>query len=214
VFGALTPRRAPHTLEKRRSTPRVVHSDLDVKSWAKAPPSVAAARPSRCPCCGLLGAPLSAPIGLHGHGLRTRLLLGPLGPGAPPQLGELMVRRYQCQRCAAVVVVCPRALRRYFRYAAVAIALALSMWSADGQPAAMVRAQVSPFRVVGHEARRDWRSLRRWARAGPRLWPQLRAGPDASPHAMAHGLVRQLAALATLPSGVMRVDACAGALGR
>jgi hypothetical protein len=142
------------------------------------------------------------------------MMLGPLGPGAPPQVGELRVRRYQCQRCTAVVVVCPRALRRYFRYATVAIALALSLWTAEGQSAAAVRAEVSPFRVVGHEARRDWRSLRRWARAGPPLWPQLRVESATAPHAMAHELVRQLAAHASLPSGLTSVDACAGALGR
>lgn len=127
-------------------------------------------------------------------------------------VGEIEVRRYQCQRCLAVVVVCPRAVRPRYLYTAVAIALGLSLWT-EGLAAHDVRRHVSPFTVVGHEACRGWRSLRRWARAGPELWPRLRLDVAAEPpRGVAAELVRQLASHAPVPAAVITVDACAGAV--
>jgi len=139
------------------------------------------------------------------------MLLGPAEYGGVAAVGEIEVRRYQCQRCRAVVVVCPRAVRPRHLYTAVAIALSLSLWT-EGLAAHEVRRGVSPFAVVGQEACRGWRSLRRWARAGPELWPRLRLVSGEPPRAVAAELVRRLASHAPVPAGVLSVDACAGAV--
>jgi len=58
-------------------------------------------RPARCVVCGLEGAVPGRVLGLHGHGTRTRLQLGPAGLREPPEEALLTVRRYRCQRCSA-----------------------------------------------------------------------------------------------------------------
>lgn len=143
---------------------------------------------------------------LHGHGVRGRILLG------PKSATEVPTRRYHCTRCGAVVVVCPAELRRRRRYGAVVIAAALARWSVDRVPAYHVRGELGAFTVVGDEACRDWASLRRWARAGPTLWPRARPTRDGSPLSLGAELVRRLASLAPIPTGVVSVDVLAGAL--
>lgn len=110
-----------------------------------------------------------------------------------------------------MVVVCPRAVRPRHLYTAIAIALGLSLWT-EGLAAHEVRRHISPFAVVGQEACRGWRSLRRWARAGPELWPRLRPVSGEPPRAVAAELVGQLASHAPVPAGMLTVDACAGAV--
>jgi len=176
-----------------------------------APPSVSAVRPARCPCCGAPGAAAGRPKALVGHGLRSRILLGPASPDDRPEVAALEARRYRCRRCGAIVVSLPRGVLRRLRYTAVAIALALAMW-ADGASSAAVRTRISPFTIVGDDAVRGWRSLRRWARSARRLWPPIRPAPHTSPRPLAADVVRQLAALAPLTTGALVRDACAGAL--
>jgi hypothetical protein len=151
-------------------------------------------------------------VGLHGHGLRERWVLGPLSPEEAPREHGVATRRYQCQRCRAVVVVCPRQVRRGMRYSTVAIAVALVRWSVDGQAAHRVRVEVSPMKRMGSDGHRAWRSVRRWARAGPRLWPPIGAVPTGPPRTMAEAVVHRLAACAPRMTGVVAADAVAGAL--
>jgi hypothetical protein len=151
-------------------------------------------------------------VGLHGHGLRERWVQGPLSPEEAPREHGVATRRYQCQRCRAVVVVCPRQVRRGMRYSTVAIAVALVRWSVEGQAAHRVRVEVSPMKRVGSDGHRDWRSVRRWARAGPRLWPLIGAVPTGPPRCMAASVVHRLAACAPRMTGVVGADAVAGAL--
>jgi hypothetical protein len=151
-------------------------------------------------------------IGLHGHGLRDRWVLGPLAAGEQPRERVIPIRRYQCQRCHAVVVVCPREVRRGMRYSTIAIAVALVRWSVQGQAAHQVRAEVSPMTHVGSDGHRDWRSVRRWARSASRLWPATGAVPTGPPRSMAESVVHRLAACAPLMTGVVVTDAVAGAL--
>lgn len=134
--------------------------------------------------------------------------LGPEQLGERSVVGEITARRYRCQRCSAVMAVVPRGVLPRLRYGAVAIALALALWSAEALSAAAVRAQVSPFVVVGHEAQRGWRSLGRWARGSP--WPLDLPG-DATPKQRAGQLVQWLAGHALGP-GSLTDQACAGAL--
>jgi len=203
------PRRAPSPIEKR-SNQRIVYFDIVVKSWVAALPSVGAVRPARCVECGAPGAPAGGPIGLHGHGVRSRQQLGPLELGDAPRARELLCRRYECQRCGAVMLSVPRGVlpRRWFT--AVAMALALALWSA-GESSRAVRDAVSAPAVVGDDGRRQWRSLSRWARAAPTLWP-LGLEATGPPRELASKVVTKLAALAPLSSGVVLADACAGAL--
>lgn len=102
---------------------------------------------------------------LHGHGLRVRDQWGPPDATAPPVVGEVVGRRYQCQLCDAVLLVLPRGVLRRRLYSAAALALALALWGADELTPAKVRARVSPLRIVGATAARGWASLRRWAKA-------------------------------------------------
>lgn len=101
----------------------------------------------------------------------------------------------------------PRGVLPRLRYGAVAVALALARWAADGLPASEVRAAVSPFRIVGHDARRGWGSLRRWARGSP--WDARSRAADARQRA--RDVVQHLAGHAREP-GPLTALACAGAL--
>jgi len=197
-------------LKQNRSGLRVVYSAIDVKSWKQRLPSVSAVRPSHCPACDAPGAPAGGRRGLHGHGVRSRLQLGPEDHASAPRVSSVVVRRYRCCHCRAVVVVCPRGVLRRRRYGAVAVALALTLWSQVGWSSAQVHRTVSPHRIVSSEGTRGWRSLRRWARAGAAMWPRLRCRGYRGRYAAGEA-ARQLAALAPLPTGVLVVDACAGA---
>jgi len=99
---------------------------------------------------------------MWGHGLRTRQVRGPLAPGEEPVLVTVEGRRYQCQSCAAIILVEPRAVLRYRQFSASAIALALALFGVEGQPAPTVRRRVSPWCTVGDAACRGWLTLKRW----------------------------------------------------
>jgi len=151
-------------LEKNpRATPHFAHFDLDVNTWRLLLPNVSAARPSCCPACNT-PATIDGRVILHGHGLRTRALRGPLEPGGAPSEIEVLVRRYQCQRCKAVTTVGPRGLTSR-RYLAMAIVLALWLWSACAWLDASVRGRVCPVPASAYAARPErWTTLRRWAK--------------------------------------------------
>lgn len=140
----------------------IIRSRIDRKRWLLETPSVEEVRPSSCVRCGAAARPAGGPLCLHGHGVRLRQLRGPRSPGEPPWLDVLTVRRYRCQRCAAVLVVgpCDTAPRKH--YAATAIALALALFGVSGQTHAEVRAQVSPSPIVGVTAERRWYTMTRW----------------------------------------------------
>ena len=99
-----------------------------------------------------------------GHGLVARQVRGPGGPGHAPEQGLVMLRRYRCRACEAVVVVGPRGLLRRRWYSAGAVGLALLGYG-DGESSASVRARTSPSRSVGGSAVEHWVTLRRWLEA-------------------------------------------------
>lgn len=173
---------------------------------------MSAARPSRCPCCGAAGAPVGESLGLHGHGVRDRVVLGPARRLERPASHRVLARRYACQRCGAVVVVAPAGVLPRVRYGAVAIALSLGLWSVVAEPGWRVREQVSPLGSAGNERLHGWRCLQRWARRASTLWRFVRAGPAAAAACAALEITRQLAARAPMPTGQLVVDACEGAL--
>jgi hypothetical protein len=166
-----------------------------------------------CPCCEAPGAPLGGRLGLVGHGIRQRQMLGPRTAEGRPEVLILHLRRYRCRHCGVIVTSAPAGLLRYVLYGAVAIALALGLWAHARQSGVKVRARVSPWRA-GTERWHGWRSLWRWARsAAARLWPGLQvAAVEARQQALL--VVTQLAARAAEASGAIVVLACSGALMR
>jgi hypothetical protein len=99
-----------------------------------------------------------------GHGLVERQVRGPASPSGAAEEVVVVVRRYRCRACGAILVVGPRGLARGRWYGAGAIALALSMY-ARGETSAAARARTSPSRVVGGSAAEHWATLRRWIEA-------------------------------------------------
>lgn len=128
-------------------------------------PSVDEARPGQCPVCAAASRPLGGKLNLWGHGLRERQLRGPQEPLGSPQTVVLLLRRYQCQRCSAILTVMPQGVVPGRYYAAPAIALALVLFALRKLPAAQVRKHTSPWRVVGDAAQDGWSTLVRWCRA-------------------------------------------------
>ena len=152
-------------------------ANVGVKEWAASTPAVEAVRPPRCLGCGAPSRPVSGALGLHGHGLRDRVLIGPtLSEGAPAEL-VIKARRFQCQieGCGAVILVVPCGVLGRRRYSASAIALALALWGLVELTMPQVRARVSPASVVGVAAANRWVTLRRWVDAAStsRLFPKV-----------------------------------------
>lgn len=199
---------------KRRSTDQFVQIDLDVKDWLQSVPSVEAARPGQCPRCGVASRPAGQTLRLHGHGTRSRQVQGPLEVTGTPRIVELLLRRYLCTECGAVIVVGPRGLLGRRLYSAVAVALALARWALLAQSAAEVRDHVSPWRAVGPAAKAGWAALRRWARAlrKRQLWPELLFGAsmNGSLRETAGKAAVRLAALGSVP-GPAWIAAASGA---
>lgn len=167
-------------------------------------------RPAKCLGCGREAAVPGRPLGLHGHGTRSRLQLGPPDLFEPPELTAIRVRRYQCQRCGAITMVAPADVLAALRYRTRAVVAALA-YLAEGRASPWIRERLCPDRVLGHDGRRSWRSPARWTVRAEELWP-IRAGPAGTPRDKALAAVRQLAAWAPAPSGRLLEDAVAGAL--
>ena len=167
LAGPPSPSCSGSTIEKTRSPERFTASALEIKSWRERTPTCAEARPAACPCCSAPSRPIDGRLVIVGHGLVERQLLGPSGPGAPPHKAVLLVRRYRCRACSAVLVVGPRGLvvRRWYRGAAIALAFAAF---ARGDTSARVRALVSPSRFIGASSRERWMTLTRWIEAARR----------------------------------------------
>lgn len=124
-------------------------------------PTCAEARPSTCPCCGAASRPLAGRYVIVGHGKIKRELAGPMTAAGKPELVRVVMRRYRCRACRAILVVGPRGLVRRRSYGASAIANALASY-AQGETSAAVRAATSPSHVIGVAARERWITLTRW----------------------------------------------------
>jgi hypothetical protein len=148
-----------------QSSSRIVHIDIDVKSWISRLPTVDDVRPGSCPRCGAASRPAGGSIVLQGHGLRRRDQWGPPDASGPPEVGEITGRRYRCTACRALLLVLPRGVLPRQLYSAAAVALALALWGVEHLAPAKVRARVSPWRIVGAAAAGGWAALRRWAKA-------------------------------------------------
>lgn len=126
-------------------------------------PSTSEVRPARCSGCGAASRPHGANLVVHGDGTRERQVRGPATAAGPAELGGVRVRRFECQRCGACMVVVPRELLPRRLYTASAIGLALALWALVGATEAATRTRVSPLAIVGAAATARWMTLRRWA---------------------------------------------------
>lgn len=163
----------------KQSLPRILRSAMTVKKWMEKPPSVDLVRPAKCPRCDHAAREPGRPLGLHGHGTRSRQLRGPASVGSPAKEIVIQLRRYRCQACGFTMSVGPAGVLTRRLFTAMAIALALALWS-GGESDAAVRGEVSPWQVVGATAQARWNALRRWALAASAgaLWPSIRLSVD------------------------------------
>ena len=196
------------TLERPRSERRIVQSEIDVKSWATGPPSCSAARPPSCAACGVASRPAGAALVVVGHGLRARRIEGPSAPGEPPSTTELLVRRYACRACDAVLVVVPRGVGRCSRYSLEAIAYALALWGYARASASATRASTSAATARGFASPEQWSSLRRWTACAAALF----GAPTTSGtlRERAAKIAAWLASFSPLPTGSVPRDAFFG----
>lgn len=96
-----------------------------------------------------------------GHGVRRRQVRGPAGPGEPPDVHVIEVRRYRCRTCRHTVTVVPRGVAGRRHYSAWAMALACWLWSFGHVPLGEVRRLVAP----GRTDEPGWAAMGRWLRA-------------------------------------------------
>lgn len=136
---------------------------------------------------------MGSSVVLVGHGRRRRQQTGRDEAGVSSD-EDVLVRRYRCRECGAVVVVMPRGMRPRLRYRVVSIVHGLALW-AGGLASAAVRARISSTTSVAHNASRYWSSLARWLR----LSAQWVGGPlqGSSRAERVEDLLQRLAARAT-----------------
>lgn len=188
-------------MRKDRSKIGIIQSAVAVKSWLARLPTTDEIRPTHCVLCGVASRCPGEALMLWGHGLRERLLRGPLEPDGVPQDTVVRGRRFRCRACHGVLLVVPRGVVAGRHYAAAVIAWALALFGVVGLPPDEVRRHCSPDRVVGYAATGRWVTLRRWATAvrHGRLFARAHvrwAAADRTPRAIAERAARTLAAYA------------------
>lgn len=91
----------------------------------------------------------------------------------------VLLRRYQCQECDALITCAPETVEKHKLYSAGAIAWALGLFGLLLFSPRAVRERTSPWPITGFNADR-WASLIRWARAvgAGALFPCIRRCPE------------------------------------
>jgi transposase len=173
----------------------VIRTAVAIKSWIAQTPSVDEVRPIRCAGCGAASRPVGRCLNVHGQGLMQRQVRGLLDVAGEPGVYELTVRRYECQRCGAVMTVVPAGMLTRRQYSASSIALALHLWLTMGLPDRVVRSRVCAWRRHGLGAR-GWAQLYRWVRHAACLFSLPRPMPSGSPSEVAGHVLTTLRALA------------------
>lgn len=106
---------------------------------------------------------------VHGQGLLHRQLRGVLDVDGEAGVVAIVVRRYECQNCGAVMTVVPAGMLARRQYSASSIALALHLWLELGWSDQRVRRRICAWQVRGRNAR-GWAQLYRWARQAASLF--------------------------------------------
>ncbi len=204
--------RAPNGL-KERSGSRVIRSAVTIKAWLEQTPSVDAVRPCHCVACQTASRPVGACLAVHGQGVVRRQARGLLEEDGEPGVWEITARKYECQRCGAVMTVLPRGMLAGRQYTGSSIALSLWLWLVLGLPDVVVRARVCAWRVSGQSGARGWAQLYRWVRDAGRLFVLPRPiGSTQSARQAAVAAVMMLRALAPPTSTSESAQVFAGAL--
>jgi transposase len=173
----------------------VIRTGVAIKSWIAQTPSVDEVRPVRCAGCGAASRPVGSTLNVHGQGLMQRQVRGVLEVDGESGVYVLDVRRYECQRCGAVMTVVPAEVLARRQYSASTIALALHLWLTMGLSDRVVRDQVCAWRRRGRSAR-GWAQLYRWARQAASLFALPRPAPPGSLRGTARHVLTTLRALA------------------
>ena len=185
-------------VKKVRSKHGIIRCQIDVKSWAANPPGVSDARPARCVACRVASRVHGEPLAVHGHGVVSRQIRGPPAVSGKPEVIVIDARRYQCQRCDAVMTVVPREVLHGMLYAASVIGLALFLYGVEGHSARAVRARLSIFPALDASTP-GWPTLRRWIARAASLWRLNRPPlPNASTRQRAERAAMELVAHAQI----------------
>jgi hypothetical protein len=177
-------------------------------------PTCAEARPGACPVCQAAAQPIGARVVIVGHGVVSRQALGPGEPGGGPEALTVVVRRYRCRACEAVIMVGPSGMLRGRWYHGGAVATAMAAF-ASGETTGTARARTSPSQVVGPSASDRWVTLIRWIEAARRgaLFALTPLEPSVTRRQVAEQVVLALAARGGHALGSDRlVSAFAGAM--
>lgn len=152
----------------------------------------------RCPSCRAPGVELGGRINLHGHGVRARCLAGPPVLGAEPGTIDILLRRYKCQRCGAVLTVGPRGILRGYVYSAMALGLALLLWGVLHEQEVKVQRALGVHRIRGASRPERWQALRRWTKAAAKgqLWRTIQVSLRGQVRELAERVARILCARA------------------
>lgn len=136
---------------------------------------------------------------MHGQGLSARQARGVLALDGDAEVVVINVRKFECQRCGAVMTVVPSELLPRRQYTAPSIALALCLWLVEGCADSTVRARMCAWRITSTRGTRGWAQLYRWARSASTLFVLPRpVVVECSLHETARAVLATLAALAPI----------------
>jgi len=193
-----------------RSEGRLIRTAVAIKSWVAQTPSVEEVRPARCAGCGAASRPVGGRLVVHGQGLLQRQVRGVLEVDGAPGVAVVAVRRYECQKCGAVMTVVPAGMLVRRQYSASSIALALYLWLVLGLSDRQVRRRICAWQVQGRSAR-GWAQLYRWSRSAASLFGLPRATGSSDAAVRVLSTLRALApvALAAAPIAVQIFEGAA-----
>jgi hypothetical protein len=185
---------------------------VDSKTWCVEAIPAAVARPAQCPCCGIASRAPGRGLMLHGHGRRQRHQRGPEVPEQRPDTRVVLLRRYRCLGCRAVMCVGPCDVAPRYLYSGAAIVWAMALWGLAGLSTSALRRRVSIWRRVGASAQGRWQTLLRWPRdsADGRLFAgiPLHHADGLRPRQLAERLAMAIAARAPPSLRGMRMTDC------
>lgn len=118
--------------------------------------------------------------------------------GTEPRTIDVLLRRYKCQRCEAVLTVGPRGIMPGYVYSAMAIGLALLLWGVLHEPEVKAQRALGVHRIRGASRPERWQALRRWARAAAmgQLWRTIQVSLRGQVRELAERVARILCARA------------------
>ncbi len=145
----------------------IVVSSVSIKRWMSSSPTVASVRPPRCPACDRASRVFGASLCLIGHGLRSRIVRGPLDVDgdAPPDGTRVICRRFRCKGCDELVAVVPCGVLPRRHFFGPAIALALYLFGAAATPVDEIRDTIGGSWPPEFAEPNVWRTLAIWIRA-------------------------------------------------